>query len=275
MRVDNLDFIRLLLHRRAGLLLNADQEYLAETRLAGLALEAGCPDLDGFVDGLRAQPFSPWLPRVADALANNETSFFRDPALFEALRTRLLPELLGRRSMERSLSIWSAACSSGQEPYSLALLIREHFPQLAGWNLSLLATDFSEQMLRRVREGSYSQFEIGRGLPATLLVRYFERAGLNWQVRKEVRNMLTTRPLNLVEPWPPQPPMDLILLRNVMLYFDQPTRRAILERVRAHLRPDGYLILGAAESLATLAPEFRPLSVGSALAYQFIREAAP
>jgi chemotaxis protein methyltransferase CheR len=190
-------------------------------------------------------------------MVTTETSFFRDVHPFETLRTTVLPDLLRRRRAERRLGVWCAACSTGQEPYSFALLVREHFSELAGWRVDILATDLSADVLARARAGRYGQIEVNRGLPAALLVKYFRQHGATWELNEDVRRMVEFRELNLTRPWPALPPADLIFLRNVMIYFDVETKRSILGRAARALRPNGYLLLGGAETTLNLCDSFR------------------
>lgn len=240
--------VRRLVKEHAAIVLEPGKVYLVETRLVPLARREGFGDLEELVECLRATPFGPLHARVVDAMTTNETAFFRDLHPFEALRTRVLPELVRRRAGEKRLRIWCAASSSGQEPYTVAMTLREHFADLEGWQVSLLATDLSEEMVARAREGRFTQLEVNRGLPASLLVKYFTKVGAEWELRDELRSMVEFRALNLVKPWPELPPVDVIFLRNVMIYFDLETRREVLAKIRRVLRPDGTLFLGAAET---------------------------
>jgi chemotaxis protein methyltransferase CheR len=198
---------------------------------------------------------------VVDAMTTNETSWFRDAHPFNALRDELLPDLIERRRVARTISIWCAASSSGQEPYSIAMLIR-HFPELESWNVRILATDISPSMLKRTQEGLYSQLEVNRGLPAPLLVQHFNRVGMHWEVSDDLRRMVQTEFVNLAAPWPVLPPFDLIFMRNVLIYFDVPTKQTILGRVRRQLRPDGLLLLGGAETTMNLDANFERVQIG-------------
>jgi chemotaxis protein methyltransferase CheR len=206
--------------------------------------------------------------KVVDRMTTNETSFFRDLHPFEALKRTVLRELIARRSQERTLNIWCGACSSGQEPYSIMMLLRDAFPALADWNISLLATDLSAGMLERARAGLYSQLEINRGLPAPMLVKYFEKRENDWRVNDRVRRGIEFRELNLVRPWSGVARMDIIFLRNVMIYFAPEAKRAILAQVRALLRPDGYLFLGGAETTYGLDESYERVVFGKAAAYR-------
>ncbi len=200
------------------------------------------------IQDLKRQPgTSKLVERVVEAITIHETSFFRDIHPFKCMKELVFPGLLERRAKQNSLNIWCAACSSGQEPYTVTLLLKENFPQLQSWNVRFIATDISNQILDRARNGKFSQLEVNRGLPAPLLLKHFEKHGLEWQLKPAIRSSLEFRKLNLIETWPPMPKMDVILLRNVLIYFDVETKRRILGQVRKLLHPDGYLFLGAAE----------------------------
>jgi chemotaxis protein methyltransferase CheR len=237
-----------LVRERAAIVLDGGKTYLVETRLAPVAQREGFATIHDLVAALRAAPFRDLHRKVVEALTTNETSFFRDPPTFDALRAKLLPELIRARSADRRLDIWCAASSTGQEPYSIALLLREHFPELAGWVVSFVASDLNLDVLARAREGVYSQIEVNRGLPAPLLAKYFEKRGASWQIRDDVRRMIQFTHVNLAEAWPPLPPADLVFLRNVLIYFDLPTRRQVFQRLRSVLRADGHLVLGGTET---------------------------
>lgn len=201
-------------------------------------------------------------------MTTNETSFFRDLHPFETLRTTVLPDVIARRASERRLHLWSAACSSGQEPYTIALVLREHFPALAGWTVRLVATDLSREILARARAGRYSQLEVNRGLPAPLLTKHFTREGMEWQLKDEVRRMVEFRELNLLEAWSGLADLDIVFIRNVLIYFDQDIKRGILGRVHRALRPGGYLFLGGAETTLNLDDRFERLHIGKTPCYR-------
>ena len=197
------------------------------------------------------------LHRVAvEAMTTNETSFFRDVTPFEALKKEVIPQLIARRAAEKTLSIWCAASSTGQEPYSLAMLLREHFPVLNSWKLYLMASDISTEVLARARQGKFSQLEVNRGLPASMLVKYFHREGLEWQISDQLRRQIEFREINLAKEWPYIPMLDLVLMRNVLIYFDIKTKKEILEKTRRRLKPDGVLFLGTAETTLNLDDSF-------------------
>jgi chemotaxis protein methyltransferase CheR len=242
------DYVRGLVRERSAIVLEPGKEYLVESRLLALVQRKGIADIPALVTELRKVRDGALHSQVVEAMTTNETSFFRDVHPFEALRDTLLPEMIERRAQERSIKIWSAASSTGQEPYTLAMVIRENFPVLAGWRVEILGTDLSTEVLDRAREGRYAQLEVNRGLPAALLVKYFEHQGASWIVKPELKRGIEFKPMNLVQPWPTMPRFDFVFLRNVLIYFDRPTKQQILENVRKVLRPDGYLFLGAAET---------------------------
>jgi chemotaxis protein methyltransferase CheR len=237
-----------LVSRHAAIVLEPGKEYLAETRLGPLARGAGCASVTELLRKVDADPRSPIVGKVVEAMTTNETSFFRDIHPFEALRTTVVPELLKARAAERTLNLWCAAASSGQEPYSVAMTLLEHFPELRGWKVRFVASDIAPSMLARCREGRYSQLEVNRGLPAKLLVKYFDKHGPEWQLKPEVRSMIEFVEVNLSRPFPAWPPMDIVFMRNVLIYFSLETKRDIMRRVRRQLRPDGWFFLGGSES---------------------------
>jgi chemotaxis protein methyltransferase CheR len=262
------DYLRKLVREQSAIVLEPGKEYLVEARLATLVRQEGMSSMQDLVTRLRSHRASPLHTQVVEAMTTNETLFFRDPFVFEALRTVVLPDLVERRKAERRLEIWSAACSSGQEPYSMAMLLHEHLPQIAGWRTGILATDLSTQVLTRAREGRYSQLEVNRGLPATLLTKHFTRQGMHWQVSDELKRAVDYRPMNLDAPWPSLPQMDVVLLRNVLIYFDVETKRRILAGVRKVLRRDGYMFLGGAETLLNVDDAFERVALGKAACYR-------
>ena len=259
-------FVRDLVRRESAIVLDTGKEYLVESRLTPLARQAGQVDVNAFVSALRSR-YNPVLTRqVVEALTTNETSWFRDGDPFAALRSDLFPAL-ARNRPSRQLRVWCAACSSGQEPYSVAMTALDT-PALTGWKVEIVATDLNEEVLARARAGTYSQLEVNRGLPATTLVRHFTRDGAHWRITPALAAAVTFRPLNLVRPFPAMGAFDVVLLRNVLIYFDLPTKRDILRRVRQVLSPDGYLFLGAAEMTMGVDDSWERVPAGRSSAYQ-------
>jgi chemotaxis protein methyltransferase CheR len=233
-----------------------------------VARREGFASLNQLVEKLQSHYFDGLHRQVVEAMTTNETSFFRDFHPFEALRKIVLPDLIAKRGQTRELAIWCAACSAGQEPYSLAMLMREHFPQLAGWRVRILATDLSTDILARAREGRYSQIEVNRGLPAPLLLKYFRKQGCDWYLRDDIRRMVDFQIVNLAAPWPPLAPLDFVMLRNVLIYFSIETKKEILAKVRRVLKPDGYLFLGAAETTFNIDEGFERVQLERAACYR-------
>lgn len=271
LRREDYAYLQDLMRRRAGISLEGGKEYLAEARLAALALQQGYGTLPALIESLQTEPERGELHRaVVESLAITETSFFRDLHPFEALKNVILPERMTGRSADRCINIWSAACSSGQEPYSVAMLIRDRFPQLVSGGVRLVATDLSQTMLERARAGLFTKIEVNRGLPAPMLVRYFTQVTQGWQIRDDLRNMIEFRELNLASSWPSMPFMDVIFLRNVLLYFDGETRRFVLRNIAKCLRPDGLLVLGGGETTLTLDGSYEPVQIDKAVCYRLV-----
>jgi chemotaxis protein methyltransferase CheR len=250
------EYIRDLVRKRSAIVLETDKLYLVESRLQPLARREGFRSVAEIVAKLRTNGSGALHSKVVEAMTTNETSFFRDLQPFEALKKVVLPELIAKRAATRQLRFWCAASSTGQEPYSVAMLIREHFPQIANWDVKILASDLSTEVLEKARSGCFNQFEINRGLPASFLLKYFDRLGVNWQLKATIREMIEFRPLNLIEAWPILTSMDIVFIRNVLIYFDVQTKRDILSKVKRQLRPDGFLFLGGAESTFNLDDSF-------------------
>ncbi|MCI0699862.1 MAG: protein-glutamate O-methyltransferase CheR [Planctomycetia bacterium] len=257
MTTDEFDFVCRLVRERSSIVLEAGKEYLVESRLAPIARQLQLGSVGELIGRLRSGSDNGLHIRVVEAMVTNETSFFRDIHPFEGLKGTVIPELMRARKSERQLNVWSAACSTGQEPYSFVIMLREHFPELSGWRVNVLATDLSTEVLGRAREGRYNQIEVNRGLPAPVLVRYFKQRGTQWELSEEIRRAVEFREMNLARLWPVLPKMDIIFLRNVMIYFDVETKKAILGRVARLLRPDSYLLLGSAETTLNLDLSFR------------------
>ena len=270
MPTNDFAYVRELLRERTAVVLGDDKDYLVESNLMPIVYEDGFESLTELIAQLRAVPYSPLHQRVVEAMTNNETSFFRDLHPFEALKRTLLPALVENRKASRTLNIWSAVCSSGQEPYSIAMILRDSFPELSQWTLNIFASDISESMLKRAQGGLYSQHEVNRGLPVTLLLKYFEKQGHDWQISNDLRHMVTFRAINLAAHWPFLPNMDVIFLRNVLIYFDVETKKTILKKMRRLLQPDGYLILGSAETTLNLDEAFQRIDINRASCYQVL-----
>lgn len=262
------DYVRDLVHSRSAIVLDASKTYLIESRLVPVARQRGLQDLGELVAQLRREPRGPLQDVVVDAMTTNETSFFRDPNLWNGLRDHVLPEIIAARRSSRSLNLWSAACSSGQEPYSLAMMLLDRFPEVHDWNVRILATDLSAEMMGRAAAGRYSQLEVNRGLPAPSLVKHFKRDGATWQISDRIRQMVEFRMVNLIEPWPFIPAIDVLLCRNVLIYFDLPTKQRILARCSEVLRPDGFLILGGSETTLNVDDRYERIPAGTATGYR-------
>lgn len=251
------DFLRKLLKERSGLDLSADKQYLVESRLIPLARKAGMPGIAELVQKMKTGAET-LTSEVVEAMTTNETFFFRDKIPFDHLRETVLPTLLKARANRRSLRIWSAACSTGQEPYSIAMCLKEKAQELAGWRIEIVATDLSQEVLEKAKSGIYSQFEVQRGLPVQLLVKYFTQIGEYWQISPEIRGMVQHRQLNLLQDFSHLGKFDVIFCRNVLIYFDQDTKAGIFGRLARTLEPDGMVLLGAAETVVGISDAFRP-----------------
>ena len=257
-----------LVLRKSGIVLDASKQYLVEARLGVIAKSSGLPSISALVSQLR-QPHGMVIERmIVDAMTTNETTFFRDVIPFDALKSVVLPEIISRRAAERSMAIWCAASSTGQEPYSLAMLMRDSFPQLAGWNITFIASDLSRDVLARARAGRFSQLEVNRGLPAAFLVKYFTKSGIDWEIRDEFKKMIDFREINLLEAWPAMPPLDLVLIRNVLIYFGNESKKQILGKIGRVMHPAGYLFLGGSESTMNVDDSFERVQVDKTGAYR-------
>jgi chemotaxis protein methyltransferase CheR len=248
--------MREFLKSETAIVLEEGKEYLVETRLAPLLRKSGIQSLERLIGEIRTNRAHPLKKGVLDALTTNETSFFRDLEPFEVLRTVVIPDLLAKRASTRKLAIWSAACSTGQEPYSIAMLLRDAFPALADWDVSIHATDICSTVLERARAGVFTQMEVNRGLPALYLVKYFKKCGNEWQISDQIRSSIRFSELNLMKPFTALPPVDIVFIRNVLIYFDLQTKQQILNRVRSVLKPDGFLFLGSAETTLNIDSSF-------------------
>jgi chemotaxis protein methyltransferase CheR len=256
MKPDDFQLLSGLLKERSGLVLTSDKAYLLESRLLPLARKQGLANLDELVSAIRTKREDKLITVVAEAMTTNESLFFRDNSPFEQLRKKLLPGLSKARADTKRLRIWSAACSTGQEPYSIAMCLKEECAQLAGWRVDLVGTDLATEVLEKAKAGLYSQFEVQRGMPIQMLAKYFTKANDMWQLKPEIRGMVQYRQHNLLQNFSLLGAFDVIFCRNVLIYFDQPTKTAILERMARQLAPDGFLILGGAETVLGITSKF-------------------
>jgi chemotaxis protein methyltransferase CheR len=261
------DWVRQLVHRESAIVLQPGKEYLVEARLLPIARAMGLADVGKLVDTVRSRPDADSTRRIVEALTTNETSWFRDGDPFTALTSTVLPALVAARGPAEPLKIWSAACSSGQEPYTVAMLLEDALPNAAS-RVSIIATDISREMVARTRAGRFSQLEVNRGLPAPMLVRHFARAGSEWEVAPGLKRLVTATECNLAAPFPRMGPFDVVYLRNVLIYFDLSTKQGILRRVREVMRPDGWLFLGAAETTLGVDDSWERVVIGRSSAYR-------
>jgi chemotaxis protein methyltransferase CheR len=241
------EYLRTVVMRNSGNQVDPSRDYLFESRLQGLLRNRGLDSLAQLVSALRTDSGTVLQRSVAEAMTINETSFFRDTPTFDYLREQLLPTIIENRRDTRTLRFWSAASSSGQEAYSLAMMMREHFPLLAGWKLEIFGTDISAEMIEKSSAGRYQRIEINRGLPARFLVKYLVRTGDEWEIHPDIKRLCRFQQRNLIQPATVQETFDVIFLRNVMIYFSQETRRQVLLNMHRSLRPDGVLFLGLSE----------------------------
>jgi len=252
------EYLRKFLKDHSGLDLSADKQYLIESRLLPLARKTGLSGISELVQKIMGGSAA-FNAQVAEAMTTNETFFFRDRVPFEHFRDLIMPQMMRSRANRRSIRIWCAAGSTGQEPYSLAMALREMGATLGGWRIEIVATDLAQEVLEKSRAGLYSQFEVQRGLPIQLLVKYFKQVGELWQINPDIRAMVQHRQLNLLHDFSQLGAFDLIFCRNVLIYFDQETKTNVFNRLAKVLEPDGFLVLGAAETVVGLTTAFKPL----------------
>jgi chemotaxis protein methyltransferase CheR len=266
--IPDIDFLSGVVADQSGNVIAPRQAYMLEQQLNPLAESMGLTDINALVKELRRSHDPTLKAKVAEAVTVNETSFFRDIHPFDALRTSVIPELVKKNAAKRSIRIWCAAASTGQEPVSIAMIIRESFPELGAWKFDIVATDLSEDVLEKCRTGNYSQLEVNRGLPARKLVRFFERTGANWRTKPEIRDLITYQRLNLTKPLPFMSQFDIVFIRNVMIYFDQPTKTDILKQVHRTLSPDGHLFIGSAETIIGMGLPYRREEIDATVCYR-------
>jgi chemotaxis protein methyltransferase CheR len=251
------EYLRKFLKDRSGLDLAVDKQYLVESRLIPLARKAGLSGIGDLVQRMKSGAEA-LIVDVVEAMTTNETFFFRDKTPFDHLRETMIPALLQARAARRSLRIWCAAGSTGQEPYSIAMCLKECGPAVAGWRTEIIATDLSNEVLEKSKAGLYSQFEVQRGLPIQLLIKYFKQVGELWQINADIRAMVQHRQLNLLQDFSHLGTFDIIFCRNVLIYFDQETKVSIFLRLAKRMETDGFLALGAAETVVGLTDAFKP-----------------
>jgi chemotaxis protein methyltransferase CheR len=252
------DFLRKLLRARSGLVLAADKHYLVESRLLPVARKAGLLNLAGLVARLKGPDAEKLIVEVVEAMTTNESFFFRDKVPFEHFREVIIPAMLKAREKTRRIRIWCAAAASGQEPYTLAICLKELGKELKGWRVDILATDLSNEVLEKAKSGVYSQFEVQRGLPVLMLIKYFSQVGDMWQIAPEIRSMVKYHPLNLLNDFSHLGMFDVVFCRNVLIYFDHEMKTDVLNRLGKVTERDGFLALGAAETVVGLTDAFRP-----------------
>ena len=254
------EYLRKLLKARSGLMLSAEKHYLVESRLLPIARKNGLANLTGLVAMLKAPRAEPLIVEVVEAMTTNESLFFRDKTPFDHFKDTIMPALLQARTTSRRIRIWCAAASTGQEPYTLAICLKEMGKELKGWRVEILATDLSNGVLEKGKSGTYSQFEVQRGLPVLMLIKYFSKVGEVWQIAPEIRAMVQFQPFNLLDDFAPLGVFDVVFCRNVLIYFDQETKTDVLNRIAGVTGRDGYLVLGGAETVIGLTEQFRPIA---------------
>jgi len=260
MALDNysFEFLRDLLLKESGLVITQEKIYLLESRLLPIATKKNLDGLEGLVSEMRTKNNRELIYEVVEAMTTNETSFFRDSTPFDRLKQNVLPYMSKARA-NKTLKIWCAACSSGQEPYSLAMIFKEH-PEFSRWNIDILGTDLSEEILSQAREGLYTQFEVQRGLPIQMLVKYFTQEGDKWRIKDDIKNMIKLRKANLLTDIRNMGDFDIIFCRNVLIYFDIQNKAKVFADLKKVLKPDGVLFLGGAETVIGISTEFKPVS---------------
>jgi len=259
MKAEDFNFLSDMLKKRSGLIISEDKLYLLESRLVPLARKRGMEGLDDLVKAIRCSPEEQLLEDVTEAMTTNESSFFRDIKPFDNFRNVVLPDMIEKRGDKRRIRIWCAAASTGQEPYSLAMCLREEAEKLSGWRVEIVATDLSKEVLDKASVGLYSQFEVQRGLPIQLLMKYFSQVNDLWQIDSSIRAMVKFRSLNLLEKFSHLGAFDIVFCRNVLIYFDQPTKGEVLENISSLMPSDGYLFLGGAETVLGICDSFKPM----------------
>jgi chemotaxis protein methyltransferase CheR len=259
LRPDDFDFLARLLKERSGLVITPDKSYLLESRLTPLARQRNLKSIEDIVARLRGRD-EPLARDVTEAMTTNESFFFRDNKPFEQFRAAVLPQVMQERAARKSFRIWSAACSSGQEAYTLAMILKEETAKLAGWHVEIIGTDISVEMLEKAKAGLYSQFEVQRGLPIQMLVKYFKKKDESWQIDAALRAMVQFKEWNLLHDLRSLGHFDIVFCRNVLIYFDQPTKTKVLDSIAKVMPDDGILYLGGAETVLGISDRFKPMA---------------
>ncbi len=254
------DYLRGYLKQQSGLVLTAEKQYLIESRLQPVVRKAGLASISALVAKMKEPGQARICEAVVEAMTTNESFFFRDKTPFDHFNDTMLPKMMEARSRERRLRIWCAAASTGQEPYSLAMCLKDQEARLAGWRIEIVGTDLSNEVLDKAKAGVYSQFEVQRGLPINYLLKHFTQNGDTWQISSTLRSMVSYRKLNLLENFSSLGQFDIVFCRNVLIYFDNPTKIDILGRISKMMPSDGFLVLGAAETVVGLTDAFKPMS---------------
>ena len=260
MTPNEFDWLRAFLKQQSGLVLSNEKQYLIESRLLPVARKAGLSTLSALIAKMKEPGQSVLAATVVEAMTTNESFFFRDKVPFEHFTETMLPKMLEARARDRRLRIWCAAASTGQEPYSLAMCLKEAEAKLAGWRIEMIGTDLSSDVLDKAKAGIYTQFEVQRGLPINHLLKYFTQTGDTWQINSNLRSMVQYRKLNLLESFAALGQFDIVFCRNVLIYFDNQTKVDILQRISKQMPADGFLVLGAAETVVGLTDAFKPMT---------------
>lgn len=259
-QTEDFELLRGVVKSRSGLTLSPDKAYLLENRLMAVARKWGMDDIDGLATTVRGEPGEELLREITEAMTTNETLFFRDNSPFEQLQKVVFPRLMANRQTTRHIRIWSAGCSSGQEPYSISMVLKELGPILNDWRIDILATDISRAMLEKARSGLYTQFEVQRGLPIAMLMKYFKQSGDKWEMDPAIRAMVKFEEFNLLDDPTRLGQFDIVFCRNVLIYLDQPTKTKVLEGIFRLMLPDSVLYMGGAETVMGVTEKFLPVN---------------
>ena len=259
MRPDQFEFMRGFLKERSGLTLGDDKSYLLESRLTPVARKQGFKDLEELIDKVKIGNDSALASSVTEAMTTNESFFFRDQKPFDLFRDTVIPYILEARAEGKKFRIWSAAASSGQEPYSIGMILREQAVKFAGWSYDIVGTDLSTEIINKATNGVYSQFEVQRGMPIQLLVKYFDKVGDQWQIKPDLQAMVQFKVFNLLHDLSSLGKFDVVFCRNVLIYFDQPTKKMVLENIAKLMPDDAFLFLGGAETVLGITEQFAPI----------------